>query len=68
MDAKKTASQDPAFEELAKLGLDKTRDVAIAFTLTRKERFQMSGDDSIERIVFRIARPVHGVDSHEGVA
>ena len=42
--------------------------MAVAFTLADQEGFQMSGDDSIERVVFRIARPVRGVESHKGIA
>ena len=68
MDTKKAPRQDTAIEELAKLSFHKTRNVAVAFTLMSQEGFQMAGDDSIERVVFRIARPVSGVGSHEGIA
>jgi len=38
----------------------------VPLTLPGQERFQMSGDDSIERAFFRIARPV-GLGGHEGI-
>src|SRR5262245_9652291 len=45
-----------------------TRNVAVAFTLASEEGFQMSGDDSIKRVVFRIGRPVPAVGNHSGIA
>jgi hypothetical protein len=46
----------------------KARDVAVAFTLKSQEGFQMVGDDSMQRVVFRIAGPVGAADCHEGAA
>jgi hypothetical protein len=60
-------SQDATIEELAKLTFHKPRNVPVAFTLAGQERFQVPGDDSVHRVVFRIARPVCDVDSHEGI-
>jgi len=47
---------------------DKTGDIVIAFTLSGEKSFQMSGDDTIKWVFFRIARPVRDVDNHEGIA
>ena len=48
--------------------LDKAGNVPIPFTLSGQERFQMSGDDSIQRVFFRVSRPVDGMGGHEGIA
>jgi hypothetical protein len=42
--------------------------VPVALTLSSQKGFQMSGDDSIERVVFWIARPIRGIENHEGIA
>ena len=42
--------------------------VPIPFALSGEKRFQISGDDSIQRVFFRISRPVDGIDSNEGIA
>jgi hypothetical protein len=68
MDPQEAPRQNTTIERFTKLGFYKVRDMAVPFALPGKERFQVPGDDCIERIVFRIARPVRGVDSHEGVA
>jgi hypothetical protein len=70
VDTKKAPRQDATIEELTKLTLHKPRNVPVALTLTGQERFQVPGDDSIHRIVFRIAWPVSYLylDSHEGIA
>ena len=67
MDAKKAPRQDTAIEELAKLRLHKGRYMAIPFALPGQERFQMSGDDAIKRILFGIARSVDLLDGHEDI-
>ena len=46
---------------------NKTGNIAIPFTLSGEKRFQMSSDDTIKWVFFRIARPVGGVDGHEGI-
>jgi hypothetical protein len=68
VNAKKTSSQDATVEELSELGFNETGHVAVSFTLTSKKGFQMSGDDSVERVVFWIAGAVRLVESHGGVA
>lgn len=44
----------------------KPGDVPVPGALYGEERFQMSGDDAIDWVFFRVARPA-AVDSHEGV-
>jgi len=68
VDAEKTLRQDATVEELAELSLDKAGNNAIPFALPGQKGFQISGDHSMERVVFRIARPVSHLDSHEGIA
>ena len=67
MDANKATGKDPAIQIRAELALDKAGNVPIPFALSREKRFEMSGDDSIERAFFGIARPVDGIDCHEGI-
>ena len=59
--------QHSALQELPELAFHKAGNNAIAFTLSGEKGFQMSGDKAIERVVFRIAKPV-AVDSHSGIA
>jgi hypothetical protein len=40
----------------------------VPLVLSGQERFQISGDNFIERTLFRIARPVYDADGHEGIA
>ena len=40
--------------------------MAIPFALPRQERFQMSGDNSVNGALLRIARLVDGIGGHEG--
>ena len=42
------------------------RHLPVPLALSGEERFQMSGDNFIERALFGIAGPVSGVDSHAG--
>jgi hypothetical protein len=68
VDTKKAPRQDATIEELAKLTFHKPRNVPVALTLSSQKGFQMSGDDSIERVVFWIAWPIRGIENHEGIA
>ena len=47
--------------------LHELRDVPIMLALLREERFQISGNDAVERILFGIARPVDVFKSHRDV-
>ena len=47
--------------------LDEDRHMAIPLTLASEERLQMSGDDTVERILFGIARPIGLLDRHENI-
>ena len=42
--------------------------MAIPFALPRKERFQMSGDNSVNGVLLRLARLVDGIGGHEVAA
>lgn len=44
------------------------RHIPITLTLPGQERFQMSGNHSIQRIFFGIAGPVYVLDCHEDIA
>jgi len=60
-------SKHPALQELPKFALHKRRDLPVPLALSGEERLQMSGDNSIERVLFRIAGPIGDVESHEGI-
>ena len=60
--------QHTAVEERTKFKFGKRRHMLVALALPGEERFQISGDNSIERTLFRIARPVYGVDGHGRIA
>ena len=47
--------------------LDERRHIAVVFALAGEERFEMSGNDSKQRILFRIARPVDVLGSHKDI-
>jgi len=47
---------------------DKAGHIPVPFALSGKKCFQMPGDNPIQRILFRIARPVDGVDGHKCIA
>lgn len=68
MHTDKTSRQNATFDERAKLALDKCRDIAAMLALAGKERFEMSGDDSVQRIFFGIARPVDVLECHGDIA
>jgi len=68
MHTKKTSAKNSTLYECAEFALDELWHIPVALALSGEKRFQMSGDDSIERVVFQIARPVRGIGSHEGIA
>jgi hypothetical protein len=53
--------------EGTKLALHELWDISITLALLRKEGFQVSGNDAVDRILFRIARPVDVFKSHRDV-
>ena len=48
--------------------LDKARHIPVLLALPHEKRFQVSGNDSIEWVLFRIAGPVDGGGGHAGIA
>ena len=66
MAANEALSQNATVQELAELALHKAGHVAIAFTLSIEEGFQMFGDNTLKRTFLWISGPV-GVDRHEGI-
>ena len=68
MHTDKTSRKNATFDERAKLALHKCRHIAVMLALTGEERFEMSGNDSTQRIFFGIARPVDVLDCHGDMA
>ena len=68
MHANKTARKNATFYERAKLALDESRDIPVTLPLAGEERFQISRNDSIKQILFRMTRPVDVLDCHEDIA
>ena len=68
MDPQETPRQYPALQERAELPLDKCGKFLVKLPPPRQKRFQLFADDLIQHRCFRIARPVPGADSHEGIA
>jgi len=64
MNANKAPPEHTAVQEGTKFALHELRDVPIMLALLREERFQISGNDAVERILFGIARPVDVFKSH----
>ena len=67
MHTKETMRQNAAFQGRAEFTLDKAGHVPVPFALSGQESLQVSGDDSIQRVFFRISGPVDGIDGHEGI-
>jgi len=67
MNANKAPPEHTAVQEGTKFALHELRDVPIMLALLREERFQISGNDAVERILFGIARPVDVFKSHRDV-
>jgi hypothetical protein len=68
MNPDKTSRKNAAIDKRAKLALDKRRHIPVPLALPCEKRFQVSGNDAIEWIFFRIARPVDLVKSHRDIA
>jgi hypothetical protein len=58
MDTDETPRKHATIQEGTKFALHKLRDVSIMLVLLCQERVQISGNDAVERILFRIAGPV----------
>jgi hypothetical protein len=67
VDPKEAVSKHPAFEELPKFALHKRGDLPVPSALSGEERLQISSNNSIERVLFRIAWPVGGTECHEDI-
>jgi hypothetical protein len=67
MYTREPVSKHTAFQEGAELALDEAGHTSLPIALPCEKRFQMSFHNSIEWVFFLIARPVHGVDGHEGM-
>jgi hypothetical protein len=60
MHSKKTVGQNPTFQKRSQLVFDEMRNRAVPLRLPGQKAFQMLGDNSIERIIFRQAlRKLH---------
>ena len=60
--------QNTASEEVPKFAFYELRNIPVPFTLAGQECFQMSGNNSVDRILFGIARPVDLLATHEHMA
>ena len=66
VETNKTPHEYATVDKRTKFALDERRHMLVPLALSGEERFQMSGDNFIERALFGIAGPVSGVDSHAG--
>jgi len=64
----KTPQKNTTIQERAKFALHKLRHISITLALLCKESFQISRNDTIERVLFGIPRPVDVLDRHEHIA
>ena len=67
MDTEEAPRKHPAVEERAKFALHELRNIPIMLALPGQKRFQISGNDAVERILLGIARPVDIFECHRDV-
>jgi hypothetical protein len=64
----KAPRKDPAFSERTKFTFDEFGHIAVTFELPGKECFQMSGNHSVQRVFFGIARTIDLFELHKDIA